>query len=77
MSNRFKNRGLWLSFAALLFLVLQDSGILLDQERYSMYVNILSSIGYFLLGIGIYNNPETKNKWYAGDKDEEKDISQG
>lgn len=75
MSNRFKNRGLWLSFAALLFLILQDSGLILNQERYSMYVDVLSAIGYFLLGIGVYNNPETENRWYGKDKDD--NISQG
>ena len=76
MDKRFKNKGLWLSFASLLFLILQDCGIFIDQERYSMYTSLLTSIGYCLLGFGVYSNPETDNKWYGNDKNRD-DISQG
>ena len=72
MNNRFKNKGLWLSFAALLFLVLQDMGLLIDAERYQQYVDLLSTIGYILLGVGVYSNPQTDNRWYGNDKDNSK-----
>lgn len=68
MNNRLKNKGLWLSLASLIFLILQDSGLILDPERYGMYVDLLITIGYCLLGIGIYSNPDTENKWYMDDK---------
>ncbi|WP_304576576.1 holin [Romboutsia ilealis] len=69
MKNRLKNKGLWLSLAALLFLVLQDFGVILDPEKYGMYVNLITTIGYCLLGVGIYNNPDTENTWYKDDND--------
>ena len=76
MDKRLRNKGLWLSFASLLFLILQDCGLLIDPERYNMYANLLTSIGYCLLGFGVYSNPETDNRWYGRDKDND-DISKG
>ncbi len=74
MNNRFKNKGFWLSIAALLFLILQDFGVIVDPERYNQYVNLLMTIGYFILGMGIYNNPNTENKWYGDDKSKSEPV---
>lgn len=69
MNNRLKNKGLWLSFAALIFLILQDFGLVIDPGKYQQYVDLLTTIGYILLGVGVYSNPETDNRWYGADKD--------
>lgn len=64
-SNRFNNMGLWLAFAALLFLILQDLGFTLNSERFDQYVKLGSQI---LIMLGIVNNPTTSNRWYVDDK---------
>lgn len=67
-TNRFNNIGLWLSFAALLFLILQDLGLSLSSERFDQYVKLGSQI---LILLGIVNNPTTDNKWFIDDKNKD------
>ncbi|HZH61766.1 MAG TPA: holin [Metabacillus sp.] len=59
---RFKNYGLWVAFAALVGLFVNDLG-LLAPEQYDQYVNAVLAV---LIAAGIINNP-SNGKGY-GDK---------
>jgi uncharacterized membrane protein len=52
--SRFKNYGLWIAVASLLFMILRDAGIEITKEKYDGYVN---SILYLLILLGIINDP--------------------
>jgi uncharacterized membrane protein len=62
--ERFKNYGLWVAVAALVGLILNDSG-LVAPEKYQEYVNLIFAV---LIAAGIVNNPSLG----SGFKDEEK-----
>lgn len=63
--NRFKNYGLWVALAALVFMVLQDAGVQITPEKFENYVNTVLTI---LVLLGIVNNPTTENKGFGDDK---------
>lgn len=64
--NRLKNYGFWISIAALVPLVLSAFGVkLFDEQKYMEGINALLAI---LVGLGIINNPDTQNRWFADDK---------
>lgn len=62
--SRWSNLGLWLSIASLLYLVLSDFGIIITPEKYSLYIETISSI---LLMAGIISNPKD-GKFYLDTK---------
>ena len=67
--NRLKNYGLWISIAALVPLVLSAFGVkLFDEQKYMEVINAILAI---LVGLGIINNPDTKNPWFGDDKTKE------
>lgn len=74
LKQRFQNIGLWLAFASLVYLILQDAGITLSNERYQTYVDLISQI---LILLGIINNPTTQNKWFGDDTNQNKEVSNG
>lgn len=65
MQNRLKNYGLWTSFAALVFMILQNSGVNILPEDWNSYVN--SILGILIL-LGIISNPDTENPGFQDDK---------
>jgi len=65
MQNRLKNYGLWTSLAALVFMILQNSGVNILPEDWNSYVN--SILGILIL-LGIVNNPDTENHGFQDDK---------
>jgi uncharacterized membrane protein len=65
MQNRLKNYGLWTSIAALIFMILQNSGVGILPEQWDVYVN--SILGILIL-LGIINNPDTDNSGFEDDK---------
>jgi uncharacterized membrane protein len=65
MQNRLKNYGLWTSVAALVFMILQNSGVNILPEQWNMYTN--SILGILIL-LGIINNPDTYNHGFEDDK---------
>lgn len=65
MQNRLKNYGLWTSLAALVFMILQNSGVNILPEDWNSYVN--SILGILIL-LGIVNNPDTDNSGFGDDK---------
>lgn len=64
MRNRLKNYGLWTSIAALVFLIIQNSGVPILPEQWDVYVN--SILGIFVL-LGIISNPDTEDPGYKDD----------
>lgn len=52
---RFKNYALWIAFASLVGLFVNDLG-LLAPEKYEQYVNAVLSV---LVAAGIVNNPSS------------------
>jgi uncharacterized membrane protein len=65
MQNRLKNYGLWTSLAALVFMILQNSGVSILPEDWNSYVN--SILGILIL-LGIVSNPDTENSGFQDDK---------
>lgn len=69
LSNRFKNYGLWVSIAALVPLVMSAFGFeFFDEQKYTEIINAILAI---LVGMGLINNPTTKNSGFGDDKPEE------
>lgn len=62
--ERLKNYGLWIAFASLIGLFINDLG-LLAPEKFDQYVNAIFAV---LIAAGIINNPSS-GKGY-GDKNE-------
>ncbi|NNU85350.1 holin [Geobacillus sp. BMUD] len=62
--ERFKNYGLWVSVASLLFMILQDIGVHITPEKYHAYVDVILTI---LITLGIISNPK-EGKWYHDDR---------
>lgn len=62
--NRLKNYGLWISIASLVFMILQDAGVIITPEKYQAYVDIILAI---LILLGIINNPDTENSGFLDD----------
>ena len=58
MKDKLKNYGLWVSFASLLLIILQNSGIKVVPEQYNLIVNAILSV---LVGLGIISSPEKGN----------------
>lgn len=52
--NKFKNRGLWLALAALLYMIIEDLGYSIDPTRWETYVTLVVGI---LIYFGIVLNP--------------------
>lgn len=69
MMERFKNYGLWVSFAAFIPLILEAFGLKILPENYSEIVNSLLGI---LVLAGIVSNP-VNGKGYFDDKSKEKE----
>jgi uncharacterized membrane protein len=65
MENRLKNYGLWTSVAALLLMILQNSGVQVLPEQWDLYVNSALSI---LILLGIISNPDTENTGFKDDR---------
>lgn len=62
--KRVNNYGLWVSFAALSYAMLQLFGIGLPPDQWEMIVNGLLGI---LLALGILNDPTTQNRGFRDD----------
>lgn len=72
--NRLRNYGLWVSIAALIPLLLSAFGIkIIDEARYAQLVNTLLAV---LVGLGLINNPDTKNRWFKDDSQKTEQIEQ-
>jgi uncharacterized membrane protein len=67
MIDKLKNYGLWVSFSALLFMILQDLGFTIDPTRWETYFTLVIGI---LIYLGIVSNPKD-GKWFK-DKDNSK-----
>jgi len=65
--ERFKNYGLWVSVASLLFMIIQDAGVHITPDKYNAYVDVILTI---LITLGIISNPK-EGKWYQ-DKGDDK-----
>ncbi|MDV7401669.1 hypothetical protein RZS08_60175 [Arthrospira platensis SPKY1] len=63
--SRWKNKGLWLSIAALVPMICQGFGIKILPENYEEIINAILGI---LVAAGILSNPNTENKGYLDDK---------
>ncbi|HWO95148.1 MAG TPA: holin [Bacillus sp. (in: firmicutes)] len=59
--NKWRNSGLWLALAALLGMILQDTGVPITPERYEMYMDVVLGV---LAGAGIISNPAV-GKWFV------------
>lgn len=68
--NRLRNYGLWVAVAALIPLILQAFGVELVEEQYNEIVNSLLGI---LVLLGLISNPDTENRFYMDDEENEKD----
>lgn len=53
--SKFKNYGLWIALAALIFMVLEDLGYTIDPTRWETYVTLVVGI---LIYLGIVSNPK-------------------
>lgn len=67
--NRLRNYGLWVAVAALIPLILQAFGVELVEEQYNEIVNSLLGI---LVLLGLISNPDTENRFYMDDEENEK-----
>ncbi len=63
--TRYKNYGLWVAIAALVFMFLQDFGVQITPEKFNGYVDAILTV--FVL-LGIVSNPTTENKGFGDDK---------
>ncbi|MGL5714702.1 MAG: hypothetical protein ACRCX2_16910, partial [Paraclostridium sp.] len=54
----WRNYGLWCSILALVFLLLQDFGVIVTPERFTLYTDTVMSI---LIIAGIVSNPKEGN----------------
>mgnify|MGYP005997829013 CR=1 FL=1 len=61
MMNKFKNYGLWISFTALIYMILEDLGYVIDPTRWETYVTLIVGI---LISLGIVSNP-SNGKGYS------------
>jgi uncharacterized membrane protein len=61
--SRFKNYGLWVAIAALVGMILNDTGVV-GPEKYNEYADVVLAV---LIAAGIVNNPSLGR----GFKDEE------
>lgn len=68
--NRLRNYGLWVAVAAFIPLILQAFGVELVEEQYNEIVNSLLGI---LVLLGLISNPDTENRFYMDDEENEKD----
>lgn len=59
--ERFRNKGLWLSTAALILLVMQNTGVHIAPEKYNEIVNGVLAV---LTALGLFNDPTT-GEWYS------------
>jgi len=55
MSNKYKNYGLWISLASLLFMILNAYGIGIQEEEYNIIITTILSV---LIALGVISNPE-------------------
>lgn len=62
--KKWQNYGLWIALAALIGMILQDTGMPITPERYETYVDVILGI---LVGAGIISNPAV-GTWFT-DKD--------
>jgi uncharacterized membrane protein len=65
MKEKLKNYGLWISFAALTLLFLQDAGIAISPDKFNLYVNSLLGI---LVLLGIVSDPKS-GKFFVDNKE--------
>jgi uncharacterized membrane protein len=61
--STWKNKGLWLSVAALLFLLVKAFGLEINEGQYSEIINSILGI---LVAAGILSNPKEGN-WYKNE----------
>lgn len=71
MKKRWKNKGLWVSVAALILLILQNAGIAIDAGKYNEFVTGVLAI---LTMLGVISDPTTQNSGYLDDKDDSLNI---
>lgn len=62
--DKFKNYGLWVALASLIFMLLQDSGLQITPEKFDTYVDSILTV---LVLLGIVSSPK-EGKWFGDDK---------
>ena len=66
LKKRLRNYGLWVSLASLVFLLLNNFGISVDESKFNGIVDAILTI--FVL-LGILNDPTTEKKGYGDDNE--------
>jgi len=59
---RWKNYGLWVSIASVLYMVLKDLGYQIDLTRWETYVTAILGI---LVSLGVISNPENGKGYFT------------
>ena len=67
IKNRMASKSFWVSFAALIPMVLQLFGLDILPKEYSSVTNMILTL---LVTMGVLNNPTTENNWYLDDKNQ-------
>jgi uncharacterized membrane protein len=62
---KWKNYGLWVSIASVLYMVLNDLGLKIDLTEWQTYVTAILGI---LVGLGIISNPENGKGYFNAKK---------
>lgn len=60
-SQRWKNKGLWIALAALVYKILVDLGFNVSPDHYQTYVDLIISI---VLLLGIISDPN-EGEWFS------------
>lgn len=60
-SQRWKNKGLWIALAALVYKILVDLGFSVSPDHYQTYVDLIISI---VILLGIINDPN-EGEWFS------------
>jgi uncharacterized membrane protein len=58
---KWKNYGLWVSIASLLYMTLKDMGLQIDLTHWETYVTTILGI---LIGLGVISNPENGKGYF-------------
>jgi uncharacterized membrane protein len=65
IKSRLRNKGLWVSVAALILLMVRALGYQVDEGQYNQIIDLILGI---LVAAGILNNPTTENSGFHDDK---------
>lgn len=69
---KWKNYGLWVSIASVLYMVIKDLGYQIDLTRWDTYVTALLGI---LVALGVISNPESGKGFFNAKTPTELDLT--